>query len=150
MTLTLRFLIVIWTLSVLCIILQVIKEPTCYKDPDKPACIDLILTNSSRQFKTTLALETALSDFYKIAVAAFKSEFPYQKPKKIAYRNCKHFDRNNFDKEIKIILITLAQRFSSFKKIVFEALNLYTPLKIKFLRVRISVFCIGQNWETNF
>ena len=98
----------------LCIILQVIKEPTCYKNTDKPACIDLILTNSSGQFKATLALETALSDFYKIAVTAFKSEFPYQKPKKIAYRNCKHFDRNNFYKEIKNILITLAQRFSSF------------------------------------
>ena len=107
-------MIVIWTLSVLCIILQVIKEPACYKNTDKPACIDLISTNSSRQFKATLALETALSDFYKIAVTAFKSEFPYQKPKKIAYRNCKHFDRNNFDKEIKNILITLAQRFSSF------------------------------------
>ena len=36
-----------------------------------------------------------------VTVAAFKSEFPYQKLKMISYRNYKHFDRNNFEKEIK-------------------------------------------------
>ena len=77
---------------------SLIKEPTCYKNPEKPTCIDLILTNSPRQFQATLTLETGLSDFHKMTVAAFKSEFPHQKPKMISYRNYKHFDRNNFEK----------------------------------------------------
>ena len=59
---------------------SLIKEPTCYKNPEKPTCIDLILTNSPRQFQATLTLETGLSDFHKMAVATFKSEFPHQKP----------------------------------------------------------------------
>ena len=59
---------------------SLIKEPTCYKNPEKPTCIDLILTNSPRQFQATLTLETGLSDFHKMTVAAFKSEFPHQKP----------------------------------------------------------------------
>ena len=49
---------------------SLIKEPTCYKNPEKPTCIDLILTNSPRQFQATLALETGLSDFHKMTVAA--------------------------------------------------------------------------------
>ena len=53
------------------------------------------------QFQATLTLETGLSDFHKMTVAGVKSEFPHQKPKIISYRNYKHFDRNNFEKEIK-------------------------------------------------
>ena len=53
---------------------SLIKEPTCYKNPDKPAYIDLIII-SPTQFQVTLALETGLSDFHKITVAAFKSDF---------------------------------------------------------------------------
>ena len=80
---------------------SLIKEPTCYKNPEKPTCIDLILTNSPRQFQAPLTLETGLSDFQKMVLAAFKSESPYQKLKMISYRNYKHFDRNHFEKEIK-------------------------------------------------
>ena len=50
---------------------SLVKESTCYKNLDKPACIDLILTNSPRQFQATLTLETGLSDFHKMSVAAF-------------------------------------------------------------------------------
>ena len=80
---------------------SLIKEPTCYKNPEKPTSIDIILTNSPRQFQATLTLETGLSDFHKMRVAAFYSEFPHQKPKMISYRNYKHFDQNNFEKQIK-------------------------------------------------
>ena len=97
--------------------------------------IYLILTNSPRQFQATLTLETGLADFHKMTVAAFKSEFPHQKPKMISYRNYKHFDRNNFEKEIKSTLIIQKispKDFSAFKNIVLEALNLHAPLKTKY------------------
>ena len=32
---------------------NLVKEPTCYKNPLNPSCIDLILTNKSRNFKNT-------------------------------------------------------------------------------------------------
>ena len=63
-------------------------------------------------------------------MAAFKSEFPHQKLKRISYRNYKHFDRNNFEEEIKNMLITQKislKDFLAFKKIVLEALNLHAP-----------------------
>ena len=126
---------------------SLIKEPACYKNPEKPTCIDLILTNSPRQFQATLTLETGLLDFHKMTMTAFKSEFTHQKPKMISYRNYKHFHRNNFEKEIKNTLIlqkTSPKDFSAFKNIILEALNLHAPLKTKYLRANHPNF-IGKD-----
>ena len=82
-----------------------------------------------------------------MTVAAFKSEFPHQKPKLISYRNYKHFDRNNIEKEIKNTLIIQKispKDFLAFKNIVLEALKalkklfLHVPLKTKYLRANHS------------
>ena len=111
---------------------SLIKELTCYKNPEKPTCIDLILTNCHRQFQATLTLETGLSDFHKMTMAAFKSEFLRQKAKAIAYRNYKHFDRYNVEKEIKrkLVLQKISPKgFSAFKNIILKSLNLHDPSK---------------------
>ena len=100
---------------------SLIKEPTCCKNPDTPAYIDLIII-SPTQFQVTLALETGLSDFHKMTVAAFKSQFPHQKPKMISYRNYKHFNRDNFEKEIKKTLII--QKISTKDSLAFKKLFL--------------------------
>ena len=76
-----------------------------------------------------------------MTVAAFKSEFPHQKPKMISYRNYNHFDRSNFVKEIKNTLIIQKispKDFLAIKNIVLEALNLHAPLKTKYLRANHS------------
>ena len=36
---------------------SLIKQPTCYKNPNNPACIDLILSNTPRSFQSTCVLE---------------------------------------------------------------------------------------------
>ena len=38
-----------------------VNVPTCYKNPLKPSCIDLFLTNCSRSFQDTQVIETGLS-----------------------------------------------------------------------------------------
>ena len=40
---------------------SLIKQPTCYKNPDNPTCIDLLLTNAYRSFQSTCVLEKGLS-----------------------------------------------------------------------------------------
>ena len=60
-----------------------------------------LIKERTRQFQATLTLDTGLSDFHKMVLAAFKLESPHQKLKMISYRNYKHFNRNNFEKEIK-------------------------------------------------
>ena len=65
----------------------IIKEPTCYKNPDNPTCIDLILTNCPNNFQESSILETGLSDFHKMVLTVFKSKALNLPPKVVSYRN---------------------------------------------------------------
>ena len=49
------------------------NRPTCFKNPGKPSCIDLILTNCPGSFQNSCAIETALSDFHKLVVTVMKT-----------------------------------------------------------------------------
>ena len=51
---------------------SMINKPTCYKNPDRPSCIDLILTNCPRSFQNSCVIETELSDFHKMVVTVMK------------------------------------------------------------------------------
>ena len=37
---------------------NLIKQPTCFKNLEKPSCIDLLLTNRPKSFQTTCFIET--------------------------------------------------------------------------------------------
>ena len=51
---------------------SLIKQPTCYKNPVKPSCIDLMLTNIPRMFQRTCVIETGLSDFDLMTVTVLR------------------------------------------------------------------------------
>ena len=75
---------------------NLIKEPTCFQNPDNPTCTDLIMTNKSLSFKSTYVIETELSDFYKMVVAVMKMHFPKMKPQVVSYRKYKEFHNETF------------------------------------------------------
>ena len=50
------------------------NEPTCFKDPEKPTCIDLILTNRPTYFQLSTVLDIGLSDFHLLNNSTFRSE----------------------------------------------------------------------------
>ena len=51
------------------------NSPTCFKNPENPSCIDLLLTISKNNFDETVVLELGLSDFHKLVVSVLKSYF---------------------------------------------------------------------------
>ena len=75
---------------------NLIKEPTCFKNPENPTCIDLILTNKPLSFKNTYVIETGLSDFHKMIVAVMKMHFHKMKPQVVSYRKYKDFHNETF------------------------------------------------------
>ena len=75
---------------------NLIKDPTCFKNPENLACIDLILTNKPLSFKNTYVIETGLSDFHKMIVAVMKMHFPKMKPQVVSYRKYKDFQNETF------------------------------------------------------
>ena len=54
---------------------NLINEPTCYKNSEKPTCIDLMLTNQPILFQRSAALDAGLSDFHLLTVTEFKMSF---------------------------------------------------------------------------
>ena len=77
-----------------------IKQKTCFKNPENPTCIDLILTNSPRSFQNSNVFETGLSDFHKLTIAVLKQYFPKLKPKVVNYRDYQNFQNNAFRAEL--------------------------------------------------
>ena len=75
---------------------NLIRELTCFKNPDNPSCTNLFLTNCSRSFQDTQVIETGLSDFHKINLTVLKRFFTKQKRDTIFYRNYKKFDNLEF------------------------------------------------------
>ena len=86
---------------------NLVKEPTCYKNPDNPSCIDLFLTNRPKCFQNTMTMETGISDFYKMVITVLDFFKKKQKPKIIQYRNYKTFNANLFKEELNYELLNI-------------------------------------------
>ena len=61
---------------------SLIKQPTCYKYPNKPTCIDLILTNVPRMLL--------------MAVTVMRNTFKKKGPRVINYRPYRYFSSETF------------------------------------------------------
>ena len=54
---------------------SMINKPTCYKNPGKLTCIDLILTNCPGSFQNSCVIEIGLSDFQKMIVTVMNISY---------------------------------------------------------------------------
>ena len=122
---------------------NLVKEPTCYKNPNNPSCIDLFLTNCARRFHNTGVFETGLSDFHKLVVTLLRSKLESLPPKIISYRTYKQFNEGKFKdlflsylNELEMTDLTV----DVFKMTFLNALNSFAPVKKKFLRANHSKF----------
>ena len=59
---------------------SLIKQPACYKNPNNPTCIDLILSNTPRSFQSTGVIEKGLSDFHLMTLTATKKALENSTP----------------------------------------------------------------------
>ena len=75
---------------------SLVKDKTCFKNPENPRCIDLFITNSNGSFQKTIAAASVLSDFQRMIVTVCKASLQKSKPKEILYRNYKNFDISTF------------------------------------------------------
>ena len=113
---------------------SLINESTCYKNPENPSSIDLILTNSPHSFQCSSVGETGLSDLDKMIVTVMKTTFQRMPAKIRNYRDYRHFDINIFRESI---LYELAKEsvsntdLNKFIEICLKTLNNYAPSKKK-------------------
>ena len=122
---------------------SMISRPACYKKPEKPSCIDLILTNCPRSFRNSCAIETGLSDIHKLVVTAMKTTYKKLQPKIINYRSYKYFNNESFREELIQIEVNGNNCDKSFKNFTFSCnviLNKHLPQKKKYKRGYQSPF----------
>ena len=111
------------------------KASTCFKNPQNPSCIDLIITNSPKSFQNTESKPTSLLDFHNMVVSVLKSEVPKGKPKELFYRNYKNFDNSNFKAELRSeIELNQISDYNNFENVFLRNLEKHAPLKKKLVR----------------
>ena len=107
---------------------------TCYKNPLKPSCIDLFLTNCSRSFQDSQVIESELSDLHKMNITVLKMFFNIFNKK---------FDNSAFREALnkELLKYDLSNiEYDTFQEIIVSLLNIYAPLKKKYLRANHASF----------
>ena len=122
---------------------NLIKEPTCYKNPLNPSSIDVILTNKFRSFRDSRAIETGLSDFHKMTITTLKTFFQKKSPTVIKYRNYKLFYDEQFHNELKTELGKMdleTTDYTTFQNTFMSILENHAPSKEKLVRANNAPF----------
>ena len=120
---------------------SLIKESSCYKNPNNPTCIDLILSNTHRSFQSTCVILTGPSGFHLMALIVMKRSFrkfhppPPRIPRRlINCRSYKNFSNESFrewllEKLSKEAFVNNDEGLQS--DIYLQVLNQYAPQKNK-------------------
>ena len=116
------------------------NKPTCYKNPGKPTCINLILTNCSGSFQNSCVIETGLSDFHNMIFTVMKTSYRKIEPRVINYQDYKSFSNEGFRESVienlKGKLIgNFDQSFSNFINICNTVLDKQRPKRKSMLEV---------------
>ena len=109
-----------------------INEPTYFKNPEKPTCIDPILSNRPTYFQLSAVLETGLSYFHLFTVTEFQMGFTKSKPCIISFWDYKKFNNNAFRAEIQSLFSSEAD-LDFFKNSTFHIFNKLESIKKKYL-----------------
>ena len=116
---------------------NLIKKPTCYKNPKNPSSIDVILTNKKSSFQNSMTIETGLSDCHKLTVTVLKTHCKKMDPLVINYRNYKNFNglkfREDLLRQFEVLDID-TMSYDKFKVIFMATLDWHAPLKKKMIR----------------
>ena len=115
---------------------NLITQPTCFKNPDNPSSIDVILTNRVNNIQNS----------------ALKIYFKKKEPVKIRYRSYKNFNEANFRNNLKSSLQNCDQQtiqYDEFKEIFMRVLNARAPTKQRVMRGNQQPF-MKQNLVKSF
>ena len=124
---------------------NLIKDNTCFKNPLKPPCIDLIIKIRPKSFQNSVTIEIGLSNFPKITLIVMKVFCKIQKPNIVTYRNYKHFSNEAllFDVKNSIIQITSENNnldFDRFIAVLNEAIPRHAPIKKRYVPANQAPF----------
>ena len=117
---------------------NIIREKPCFKNPNNPSCIDLIITNKPKSFQNSMVIGAGLSGFHKMCITVIKMNYSKQKPTTIHYRIFKDFNNDSFIKDFQTLLTKSfneeAILFQALRESVNVTLNKHAPTKKRYAR----------------
>ena len=120
-----------------------IREQACFKNPNNPSCIDVIITNRPKSFKNSIVIETGLSDFRKMCIMVMKMHYSEQKPI-IHYRRFRDFNNDFLIKDLQTFLTKPfneeAMPFEALKESVNVTLEKHTATKRRYFRANQTFY----------
>ena len=114
---------------------NLIKDSIYFKNPEKPWCIDLLITNFPKPFLKSQTLETGLTDLHKLTLAVIKIHYKKQKPLFLTYRDYYNFSNETFRTEP----LSTMERYSNDSFVGFRLEFIYlfgthAPVKKRYIR----------------
>ena len=122
---------------------NLVSQKTCFKNPENPSRIDLVLTIYSRSFQNTGVFETGLPYFHKLTFTVLRQYYPKQKPKVMFYRKYKNLSNNLFRRELENELSNYDinnMEYDIFLRTFLKILDKHAPMKKKYLRANHASF----------
>ena len=117
---------------------NIIREKICFKNPNNPGCIDLIITNRPKGFQSSMVIETGLSDFHKMCITVMKMYYSKQEPTIIHYRKLKGFNNDSFIKDLQTLLTKSFNEetipFQALRESVNVTLEKHAPTRKRYAR----------------
>ena len=128
---------------------NLVKDPTCFKNPNNPSCIDLFITNSYRSFQKTTTVSTGLSDFHKMTVTVLKTTFSKSDPKTIIYRDYSSYSEIEFGNDLKRNLEIIEEgKYDDFEDVVKNTLEHHAPQKKRTVRANQKPYVTKEMRKT--
>ena len=124
---------------------NLIKDNTCFKNPLKLPCIDLIITNRRKSFQNSVTVQTGLSDFHKMTLIVINVFYKKQKTNIVTYWNYKNFSNEAFMLDVKNSIIQITSEnndleFDRFKTALDEAIQRHAPIIKRYVRANQGPF----------
>ena len=121
---------------------NLITEPTCFKSPTNPSCVDHIWVSHKSRYVSSRTFETGLSDFHKLVLTSLKASVPKHSPRVMMYRNFKKLNEHAFRADLKQAVDSSkgSGDFQKFESSLKELVDKHLPIKKKFIRNNSSPF----------
>ena len=129
---------------------NVIRGPTCFKG-ENPTLLDVFLTNKPSSFCNCINIDTGISDFHNLTGVISKLHAPQANRRRITYRSMKHFDHEDFNRDLSNVPFHVCDIFDDVDDIAWaqqhllsSVINIHAPLKQRYLRANQVPYMNGQ------
>ncbi len=130
---------------------NLVEGPTCFKNPDNPSSVDVILTTCHRRVASCENLNIGVSDHHNIVVASTKMHASRYEKRHITYRSYRHFNEDTFLNDLECTPFQVSQIFDDVddqlwfhNKLFDNIINEHAPLKKRVVKSRQLPYMNGE------